>query len=320
MIYEFSGMKIDMDQSIIGAETRSYLDSIGFPGRDSLSLPTSSATFDAGGNYGIEISSINNIDILRRTLNYLDKYSISADRFDECRGIFRLSDEEIAEMANICADRQIGLVMSVGPRAIYDIGGFSKTTNGSRVGYRLRGMENIVRAIEDVKRAVDLGIRGILIYDEGLLSVLNSMRSDGKLPSDIFFKLSVHCGVSNPISCLLFEKTGADTVNIIPDFDLPMISSIRETVNIPIDIFTDTAAEAGGFIRTYDAPEFVRIASPVFLKCGPVSQPRQNHLPQEEELHERVRQTKRVIESIEKYLPTASRVSKNERALCIPKI
>jgi len=66
-------------------------------------------------------------------------------------------------------DHSCDLILSCGPRATYDTGATVLSPQGVRIGYRLRGMEQVVRAIEDVKRAVDLGVRGILVYDEGLL-------------------------------------------------------------------------------------------------------------------------------------------------------
>ncbi|MEW5996432.1 MAG: peptidase [Candidatus Micrarchaeota archaeon] len=263
---------------------------------------------------------MNNLRIMKRAFRLLGEQGISADRFDECRGIFRLTDKEILEMAKLCRENRIGLVMSVGPRALYDTSAFAKTPNGSRIGYRLRGMENLVRAVEDVKRVIGLGVRGILVYDEGLLHVLNRMRKDGELPPSTIFKLSVHCGCSNPASCAVYAQNGADTINPVPDLELPMLGAIRAAIDCPIDIFTDTALVAGGFIRTYEVPEFIRIASPVYLKCGPVSQQDQNHLPTEEELRERIVQTKMVLEAIRRYYPAAKRVSKEEPTLSLPEL
>ena len=60
---------------------------------------------------------------------------------------------------------------------------------GVRMGYRLRGQEQIVRAIEDVKRAAHLGCRGFLVYDEGCLWALNEMRKAGEIPTDCHFKV-----------------------------------------------------------------------------------------------------------------------------------
>jgi hypothetical protein len=304
----------------IGNDTRAFLKTLNFPTGDDYSLPSSGNTFESGGHFGIEISSVNNPGILWEIIKLTDKSGITVDRFDECRGIFRLSDNEIKEMVKVCHERQIGLLLSIGPRAIYDIGGFVKSPNGIRLGYRLRGMENVIRAVEDVKRAVQFGVRGFLIYDEGLLLLLNDMRSQGVLPKSTVFKLSVHAGCANPMSARLYINMGIDTINLIPDLELPMLSAMRQMVNCPLDLFTDTAREAGGFLRTYEVPEFIRIAAPIYLKCGPISQDQQNHLPTSEELKERVRQTKCVVETIAKYCPDAKQVSKTEKTLALPEL
>jgi hypothetical protein len=229
---------------------------LGFPPSDLYSLPLSERRFEEGGQYGIEVSSVNNPKILKNVLALADQAEITIDRVDECRGIFRLPNAEIKEMVQICHERQIGLIMSVGPRAIYDTSAFAQSTNGSRMGYRLRGMQNIIRATEDVKRAVDLGVRGFLVYDEGLLMFLNSLKNDGMIPPTAVLKLSVHAGCANPLSARLFEKSGADTIDLIPDLDLPMLSAMRHAINCPLDLFTDTAQEAGGFFFDKNKPEF----------------------------------------------------------------
>lgn len=301
-------------------ETRSYLEKLGFPTGDAQTSEELKNEFAAGGHYGIELSSINNLKILTEAINHSKKYDFVIDRVDECRGIFRLPDAEIKEMIHICAREKIGLYFSIGPRAIYDIGGFVKSDNGKRIGYRLRGMENLIYAVEDVKRVIDFGARGLLIYDEGLLYVLNQMRKNGDLPPEVIFKLSVHMGCSNPLSAKVYCDIGADTVNIIPDLSIEAIGAFRKAIQAPIDVFTDTASEAGGFIRTYDIPQIILSASPVYLKCGPISQQHQNHLPSADELNERIKQTKNVIEHIKRYLPEAKQVSKTERTVAIPQI
>ena len=82
------------------------------------------------------------------------------------------------------------LFLAVGPRATYDTSATVQTKEGSRIGYRLRGYDNLVYAIEDVKRACDFGVRGILLYDEGLLWVLNKMRKSGEIPKNTHFKFN----------------------------------------------------------------------------------------------------------------------------------
>ncbi len=302
------------------SETRDYLKSIKMPTSDYEQQDVSGQEFDAGGHYGIELSSMNNANILLRAVNLAKQLKVPISRIIECRGIMRLPDNEIKEMVKICVGEQMGLIMSVGPRAISDIGAFASSPNGKRMGYRLRGMENIVHAVEDVRRGVELGVKGFLIYDEGLLFLLNKMRKEGFLPKDIILKYSVHAGCANPVSAKLLDLNGADTINIIPDLDIWMIQAFRQAIKSPLDVFSDTAKAAGGLLRTYDVPKMISYASPLYLKCGPISQHEQNHLPTEVELGERVKQARNVFEHIERYLPEAKVVNKNESTLAIPEM
>lgn len=295
-----------------------HLMELGYPARDDGSLPTSERQFSAGGDYGIEVASVNNQKILEEVLRLADHFDVRIDRVDECRGMFRLPDDEIRSMVATCRERQMGLVMSVGPRAVYDAGGFSRTPNGARMGYRLRGMSNVAHAVDDVLRGVELGVRGFLVYDEGLLDVLAQMRAAGRLPASAMLKLSVHAGCSNPAAARLFSRLGADTVNLIPDLDLSMIAACRQATDCPLDVFSDTAGAAGGMIRTYDIPEMIRVAAPVYIKGGAVSQPQQNHLPSFGELGERMKQVRCVVEMIERAAPHARPVDRAERTLAIP--
>lgn len=295
-----------------------HLIDLGYPGRDDSSLPSSELQFSAGGDYGIEVASVNNPRILEQVLRLADRYDIRVDRVDECRGMFRLPDLEIREMVDTCREKQVGLVMSVGPRAVYDIGGFSRSPNGVRIGYRLRGMNNVAHAIEDVLRGVELGVRGFLVYDEGLLDVLGQMRAEGRIPAESMLKLSVHAGCSNPASARLFSRLGADTINLVPDLELAMIAATRQATTCPLDVFSDTAGAAGAMIRTYDVPEMIRVGAPVYIKGGAISQPQQNHLPSSTEVEERMKQVRCVVEMIQRAAPHARPVDRAEPTLAIP--
>lgn len=295
-----------------------HLIDLGYPGRDDSSLPSSEQQFSAGGDYGIEVASVNNPKILEQVLRLADRWDFRVDRVDECRGMFRLPDAEIREMVDACRERQMGLVMSVGPRAVYDIGGFSRSPNGVRVGYRLRGMNNVAHAIEDVLRGIELGVRGFLVYDEGLLDILGQMRTEGRLPAETMLKLSVHAGCSNPAAARLFARLGADTVNLMPDVDMAMLATFRQATDVPLDVFSDTAGAAGGMIRTYDVPEMIRVGAPVYIKGGAVSQPQQNHLPSTTEVEERMKQVRCVVEMIQRAAPHARPVDRAEPTLAIP--
>jgi hypothetical protein len=44
---------------------------------------------------------------------------------------------------------------------------------------------------------------------------------------------------------------------------LARLAAIRQSVDIPIDIYVEAPDDVGGFIRHYDIPEIIRIAVPV---------------------------------------------------------
>ncbi len=309
-----------MDSTVARARTRAFLSQQGLPAGDGQALAASERSFAGGGKLGIELSSVNNAAILRTLLDLAKQHSIRVNRCDECRGMVRLPNADVVEMVRICAGEGIGLLLSIGPRAIYDTGGFVRSPNGRRVGYRLRGMESVVAAAEEVRRAVDLGVRGFLVYDEGLLVLLSQLRQAGELPASTVFKVSVHMGCANPLSARLYQDLGADTINPVPDLDLGMLSAMRAAVSCPLDLFSDTAEEAGGILRTHEIAEIVRVASPVYLKCGAISQPRQNHLPSSAELHERIRQTACVVETLARHGLAGEQVGPTERTLGLPEI
>ncbi len=303
------------EKELVGKETRDYLESIGYPRGDRYDMPGSDKRFSDGGQYGIEIASAQTPEVLKTMLKMIKQFDFMPNRFTETRGIFRLTDNDIREMVSICVDQQVGLTLSVGPRAFYDTSASARSDQGARISYRLRGMEKVIRAIEDVKRAVGLGVRGILVYDEGLLYVLARMKRDGELPSNLYLKVSVHTGHGNPASLKLLEEIGASSINTVGDLELPMIASAREAIDIPIDIHTDTPKASGGFIRTYDVPDLIRVGSPIFLKCGAISSPAHAHLPAERDIQNRIHQAFRIHETIKKYYPEAIRT---EKGICIP--
>lgn len=260
----------NVPELIVGKKTREFLSRLGLPDHDLYELPTSPLRFPDGAHFRIEIPTVNTAEAMRAVLEVTEKHGVVVNRITETYGIMRHTNKELEEMVQLAKDYQLELVMSVGPRAAYDISAqrATGTPEGARVGYRLRGVENLVYAIEDIKRALEFGIRAFVIYDEGLLWVLNEMKKAGEIPKDVKLKVSAHCGHANPASFKLLESLGADSINPIRDLPLPIIASLRAAVKIPIDIHVDNPRSTGGFIRNFEAPEIVRIAAPVHIKTG----------------------------------------------------
>lgn len=290
---------------MIFKESRVLLRQLGLPSGDLYDLPTSGLTFPDGAHFRVEVPTVNTAEAAKELLKTASRLNTVINRVTETFGIMRHSEAEIKEYIAITEDYGAELVMSVGPRATYDTSATVLSSQGVRIGYRLRGMEQVLRAIEDVKRAVDLGCRWILVYDEGLLWVLAEMRKMGELPKDVKFKLSAHCGHGNPASFKVLERLGADSINPVRDLQLPMMAALRKAVSIPLDIHTDNPPASGGFVRTYEAPEIVRIASPVHLKAGNSAVGAHGALTGPAEARNMAVQASIVLEMVRKYYPQA---------------
>ena len=301
--------------------TRKYLIRKGLPEGDRYDLPTSDARFPDGASFRIEVPTCNSAVTFRAIMETAENHGVTINRIDETFGIMRHTDETILEFASIGKEYGCEVNFSIGPRATYDTSAqrATGTPEGNRIGYRLRGMDQVVRAVEDARRAIELGIRGLLIYDEGHLWLMNEMRKDGEIPGDVRFKLSAHCGHGNPLSFRLLEQLGADSINPARDLTLPMISALRHAVKAALDIHTDNPKSTGGFVRTYEAPEIARIAAPVHLKAGN-SALRSHGIPtsREEGVNMGI-QAVLVTRMVEKWFPEAKQSGRNTKGMAIPK-
>lgn len=266
---------------------------------------TSLKRFDDGGHYRFEVPGIQGPSALKSLLDACDDYDLTIHRATQTKGIMFLLDDEIRDMVDLAGEANIQLFLAVGPRAPYDTSATVQTEEGKRIGYRLRGYDNLVYAIEDVKRAVCLGVRGILLYDEGLLYALAQMREKGDLPKDLMFKLSAHAGCSNPASARLFESIGLNSLNPVRDLQIPMLAALREAIDIPIDIHTENPKSTGGFIRHYEVPEMIKVASPIYLKTGGSVAKHHSWDTTVQETKLRAKQVALVRDTIERFYPEA---------------
>ncbi len=289
--------------------TRDELEALGLPRDDCANLPYSSKRFEDGSDFKIEIPTVNSMEVLQAILQASDKIGIRINRVTETLGMFRHSKAEIQDMIKLCNTYNCELVMSTGPRASYDTSATAASTQGKTIAYRLRGQEQLVRAIEDIKRGIELGVKYFLIYDEGLLWVLNEMRSKNVIPNNIKFKVSAHCGHGNPASLKLLEKLGADSINPVRDLSLPMIGALRAVLDIPLDCHTDNPTGSGGFIRFYEAPEIIKIAAPVYLKTGNSVISEHGNNTSVQDGARMVHQAAIVLEMVQRYYPEAKQSS-----------
>ncbi|WP_135552508.1 U32 family peptidase [Paenibacillus cymbidii] len=249
-------------------ETRQFLRSLGYPGGDLYELPTSEKRFPDGAQYRVELPSVEGPRALEATLEEIDRYGLTVHRISQGSGIMLLTDEEIGEMTAMCAGRGMELSLFVGPRGTWDISALPFTAAGKALGVRHEGADQLVYAIEDLKRAAALGVRGALVGDEGLLLLTKEMKKQGLLPADFVIKCSVQMMAANPVSVRLMQDLGADTYNLPTALTLPKLAAIRQATDIPLDLYVEVPDNFGGFIRHYEIPELIRILAPVYIKFG----------------------------------------------------
>lgn len=299
-------------------KTRDFMVKLGLPRGDAYDLPTSTKRFPDGAHYRIEVPTVNSADALKALLETAQQYGVTINRVDETYGAFRHTLSELKDYVALCKEYKVELNLSVGPRATYDTSATRLSQQGVRIGYRLRGMEQLIRAVEDVKRIAEVGCRGVLVYDEGLLWVLVEMRNAGELPKNMKFKVSAHMGHGNPASFKLWEKLGADSINPVRDLTLPMIAALRQAVNIPIDVHTDNPPGSGGFIRVYEAPEMVRIGAPIHLKTGNSVVSAHGEMTSAQDGKNMAAQAAIVKEMMERYFPEAKQSPAGTPDMAIP--
>lgn len=283
-------------------ESRDFLRKIGMPEGDVGPLKASEKRFSDGAQYRFEVFGIQTPKDIKELMEEVTREKLVVHRVTQTDGIMNLTDRELAEMVSIAADYGVQLLLAVGPRATTDISPSINTPKGMTMGLRLRGQEQIVRAMEDVKRGIRAGGRYFLVYDEGCLWVLNKMRKMGEIPSDCHFKFSASAGYGNPCSMKFIEEAGADSVNPVWDLDLPKLASIRRAISIPIDVHMVVPKLAGGFIRYYDAPAMIKYVAPLYIKLGAVDGFQGNKT---EKIEEKVKQMVLVKEMIDSYYPEA---------------
>jgi len=239
-------------------------------------------------------------------------------------GIMLMTDEEITEMLDIGSKAGIEVNLFIGPRATFDVGAQAFSAAGKSLGLSLRGADQLVCAMEDVKRAVRQGLRSVLVSDIGILQIVANMRSAGDLPVDLIIKTSVMMAPANPAAARVLELLGANTINIPSDLSLPQIASIRAAIETPIDFYVEAPDNIGGFVRYYEIPELIRVASPIYLKFGlrnaPDVYPAGTHLENTVIAlsRERVRRAAIAREIIARYCPEAAMSPLKAKDLGVP--
>ncbi len=251
-------------------DIQNFMEEMGVPGRDAYDLPSSPKRFADGACYRNEISSIERPSTMRAMLDEARKYKVKIHRvIAVTMGATLLTMDELRDISKMADDEGIELVILPGPRVMWDIGRMSSTPEGAYSGIRVRGSDYLSYTLGDMLRAMEAGIRGFLVWDEGLLMLLYNMREKGKIPKDCFFKVSVFTGHANPAGAKVIQNLGADTLNPLPDLTLPMLGAIRQAIDIPMDLHVSIFDSQGGWYRAWEVPEICRVCAPCYLKQEP---------------------------------------------------
>ena len=250
---------------------RDFMEKEGIPGRDAYDLPTSAKSFPDGANYRIEIAGVERASTMEAMIDEARKRNVIIHRCIAAVGGSTYCDfQELKDMAQMAKDEKIEMIMTVGHRKGWDVGSKEiSNSEGSMQGFRLRGSDHISYHIADIMRNVEAGHRGFLVYDEGVLFLINKMRAERLIPKETIFKFSVFGGYCSAAGAKVIESMGANSMNPISDVSLPILGSIRKAVDIPLDVYIIIVDAFGGMFRAYETPEIARVASPCYFKIEP---------------------------------------------------
>ncbi|MGW0562453.1 hypothetical protein ACWDZ4_17985 [Streptomyces sp. NPDC003016] len=240
---------------------------IGHATPDDNPADSSPHAFPDGGTWRTEVPSVEGPEALAVVLKESSRLDVPVHRVSQGSGIWMLTDADITEMVESCAERDIELCLFTGPRGTWDTGAATRTDSGG-AGLRARGHDALAGCVEDALRASALGVRCLLVADEGVLWTLHRLRTDGLLPADTTFKVSALIGPVNPASYAVYERLGADSVNIPSDLALAHFTEIRRVSRAPMDLYVEAPDDLGGYIRMYEAAELIRRGAPLYLKFG----------------------------------------------------
>ena len=235
--------------------TRDFLRQLGLPPGDLFDLPTSPKRFPDGAQYRVEIPSVEGPNALAAVLAEAAARKVRVHRVSQGSGIMLLTDAEIREMAKLGAEARVEVSLFVGPRAAWETGAQITAPAGKNLGARQRGMNQVVYAIEDIKRACSLGIRSVLVADEGLLWVGERDEEGRRIARRAgaeSFGADGRCQPGPASAC----KSSLVQVPITPPptWTCPMLAAIRAAVSLPLDIYVEVPDNFGGFVRHYEIP------------------------------------------------------------------
>jgi hypothetical protein len=283
----------------------------GLPTGDVTEHPVSEQRFPDGGQYRIEIPSTEGPEALEAVIDEAGRRGVPIHRVSQGSGIMLQTDDELRRLKDLGDQHGIEVSLFTGPRAAWDIGSQATSPAGRVIGASLRGADQLIYGIEDVRHACKVGLRSVLVADLGQLWVLGRMKESGDLPSDLVLKVSVSLPVANPATARVLEDLGATTLNLPVDLTIAQIGAIRRAVQCPLDIYVEAPDDFGSPVRYYEIPDIVRVAAPVYLKFtlrnSPGLYPSGGHIGglALDTARERVRRAEIGLSILRRYMPEA---------------
>lgn len=252
------------------AKARRALERAGIPSRDAYDLPSSTRTFPDGAHYRMEVSGVERPNVLEALIDEMHRRGVPIHRLiSVVMGATLLDDAELKQFARLAAEARCEVIITPGPRSAWDTGRQLATPEGSLSGLRFRGSDQLRAVVTDILRCVELGFRGFLAIDEGLLWLLNEMKKNGDLPADVVIKVSIFAGHGSPAGARVLQSLGASTFNPLADLSLPQLAAIRQAIDIPMDLHIYLTESFGGYNRFYEAAEMARVCAPCYFKMEP---------------------------------------------------
>jgi hypothetical protein len=226
----------------------------------------SDSRFADGLRYRIEIPSVEGPAVLRAVLEEAEAREVPVRRVSQGSGVMMLTDDEIAELAQLGAQHGVEVSLFIGPRGAWDTGGQSAAT--AAVAGVARGEAGVEWCVAEVRRAVSLGIRSFLVADLGVLATLGELKRAGDLPASLVLKTSVLLPCANPPTARALEELGAGTINVSTDLDAAALGELRAVCSVPLDVYVEVPDDQGGFVRYYEVPDLIRAGAPLYVKLG----------------------------------------------------
>ena len=248
--------------------TRALLESIGLPGRDLHELPASAKRFPDGAQYRIEIPSTEGPRCFEAVLEEAARLDVRVHRVSQGSGVFLHTNAELDELARLAADARVEVSLFARPNAAWGTSATARSPAGAVVAPAVWGQEQLVAALDDVRRAAEHGFRSVLVADLGLLAAFDALRAAGELPPDMQAKVSVMLATANASTARVLAGLGASTLNVATDLTLAQLAAIRAAVDVPLDVYVEAPDNVGGFVRLHEIPELIRVCAPVYLKFG----------------------------------------------------